>query len=216
VRNAGTSASVFCELHGATANLGACRLENASDNFSRGRKDVFAVRGSDIGELQQLLLWHDGGGLSPDWHVQQVEVQHPLLQKSWILPCGQWLRKGQETPLAADSKGAGSAAADAHAAAAAAAAKAVGVQPGCLVMLAPGAAAAAAGDGGQRLVSYKVEVQTSDVRGAGTDAGEPLMWAASLVEQHTFARMTCRSLKAVGMWVLVVNCHFCMGSVTMM
>jgi hypothetical protein len=175
VRNAGTSASVFCELHGSTGNLGACRLENAPDNFSRGRKDVFVVRGSDTGELQQLLLWHDGGGLSPDWHVQQVEVQHPRLQKSWILPCGQWLGKGQAHQAAAGSNDAGNAAVDAQAAAAAAAAKAVGVHPGCLVILAPGAAAgaaAAAGGVGQRLVSYKVEVQTSDVRGAGTDAGE--------------------------------------------
>jgi hypothetical protein len=172
VRNAGTSASVFCELHGSAGNLGACQLENASDNFSRGHKDVFVVRGSDIGELQQLLLWHDGAGLSPDWHVQQVEVQHARLQKTWILPCGQWLRKGQ-----AVSKGAGDASVDAQAAAAAAAAKAVGVQPGCLVILAPGAGAAdgtaaAAGGQGQQLVSYKVEVQTSDIRGAGTDAGE--------------------------------------------
>ncbi|KAF6256823.1 hypothetical protein COO60DRAFT_1640423 [Scenedesmus sp. NREL 46B-D3] len=176
VRNAGTSAGVFCELHGSRGSLGACRLENASDNFSRGRKDVFAVRSSDVGELQQLLLWHDGGGLSPDWHVQQVEVQHALLKKSWILPCGQWLTKVQPQQAAAAAAAAGmgnsGSAADARAASAAAAAKAVGVQPGCLVVLAPGggAAAGAAGAPVQRLVSYKVEVQTSDVRGAGTDA----------------------------------------------
>uniref|UniRef100_A0A383W527 PLAT domain-containing protein n=1 Tax=Tetradesmus obliquus TaxID=3088 RepID=A0A383W527_TETOB len=175
VRNAGTSANVFCELHGSKGTLGACRLENASENFSRGRKDVFAVRGSDIGELQQLLLWHDGSGLSPDWHVQQVEVQHPLLQKQWILLCGKWLGKSQaqQAAAAAASKVAGSDAPEAKAAAAAAAAKAVGVPQGCLVILAPGAdvgAGNAAGSQGPRLVSYKVEVQTSDIRGAGTDA----------------------------------------------
>jgi hypothetical protein len=178
VRNAGTSAKVFCELHGSAGNLGACRLENAAENFSRGRKDVFVVKGSDVGELQQLLLWHDGSGLSPDWHVQQVEVQHPLLNKNWILPSGQWLGKGQtqQAAAAAAGKDAGSATADAQAAAAAAA-KAVGVPAGCLVILKPGAAAGSAGSGaagcqGPRLVSYKVEVQTSDIRGAGTDAGE--------------------------------------------
>jgi hypothetical protein len=184
VRNAGSSANVFCELHGSKGKLGACRLENAADNFSRGKKDVFAVRGSEVGELQQLLLWHDGGGMAPDWHVQQVEVQHLVLKKTWILPCNQWLKKGQQQQQQAvsapsGSKDPGSATADSQAAAAAAA-KAVGVQPGCLVILLPGAAGAAGGGSAagsqQRLVSYKVEVQTSDVRGAGTDAGKKYGW----------------------------------------
>lgn len=150
IRNAGTSASVFCELHGAKGSLGASRLENSSTNFSRGQKDAFVIRGSDIGEISKAVIWHDNAGLSAAWHLQQVEVVQPLLQKTYIFPCGQWLQK--QPPSAATQLSA-------------ATAKAAGAVPGCLVILCPGGGAAAAGgasgasNGPAQKVTYKVEVQ---------------------------------------------------------
>ncbi|GFR41097.1 hypothetical protein Agub_g1741 [Astrephomene gubernaculifera] len=134
IRGAGTDANVFIELHGELGPVGQTRLENAANNFERGMVDNFVVKGTNIGDVQRLVIWHDNSGLGPDLHLQQVEVFNTATQKSYFFPCNDWLRKTKEE----------------------------GVK-GCRKELLAGVA-------GQSLNSYKVEVQTSDVRGAGTDS----------------------------------------------
>jgi hypothetical protein len=72
IRGAGTDANVFIELHGDKGSVGQSRLETGANNFERGQCDVFMVKGSDVGQLQRVVLWHDNGGPGPDWHLQQV------------------------------------------------------------------------------------------------------------------------------------------------
>lgn len=168
VRGAGTDADVYLELHGSKGALGASRLENAANNFERGKRDEFVIKGSDVGEITKLVIWHDNSALAADWHLQQVEVVHPVQQKTFLFHCNKWLKKQHQVePTGPDAE------------ATAAAVEAAGVPAGCLVILLPaGLAAAAAACGldpsaaaaAAGKVSYKVEVQTSDIRGAGTDA----------------------------------------------
>ncbi|KAJ9526209.1 hypothetical protein QJQ45_009677 [Haematococcus lacustris] len=136
LRAAGTDAEVFLEMQGSKAVIGSTRLDNAHNNFERGRKDEFDVTGVDIGEVTQLTLSHNNTGLAPAWHLDQVEVFHPGLQRTFTFPCQAWLEATKELGL-----------------------------EGCKRVLKTGAAAAAEG-----LVTYRVLVKTSDVRGAGTDA----------------------------------------------
>jgi hypothetical protein len=62
-RGAGTDANVFIELHGAKGSAGEVRLDNASNNFERGRVDCFKISASDVGELQRCVVrWGRSSG----------------------------------------------------------------------------------------------------------------------------------------------------------
>eukprot|EP00798_Chlamydomonas_sp_ICE-L_P018432 gene18432-24908_t len=170
IRGAGTDANVSIEIHGDKAFIGNTQIENRSNNFeqnnfeqnmkdefevagygdrnikknmigdildSKNIKDEFEVTGSDVGEIQRIVIGHDNSGLGGAWHLAQVEIFHPVLQKTYVFACNEW-------PASTDN---------------------VKGLDGCKRELLTGSAAAAAG-----LVSYKVLVKTSDVRGAGTDA----------------------------------------------
>ena len=56
---AGTSANVFCDLHGEKGSSGKVKLENSKSNFERGRTDIFTVECADIGKPQRIDLGHD-------------------------------------------------------------------------------------------------------------------------------------------------------------
>ncbi|KAG2499991.1 hypothetical protein HYH03_002273 [Edaphochlamys debaryana] len=134
IRGAGTDSNVFIEMHGGLGSVGQTRLETSANNFERGQVDHFVVKGTNIGDVQRIVVWHDNSGIGSDWHLQQVEVFNTATQKSYFFFCNDWLRKD----------------------------KVLG-DKGCRKELVAGAAGATKN-------SYKVEVQTSDVRGAGTDS----------------------------------------------
>eukprot|EP00775_Hariotina_reticulata_P001782 gene1782-2116_t len=69
------SAWHLARIHGSKGVLGQARLDNADNNFERGKQDVFTVKGVDVGDLTKLLVWHDGSGMGPDWHLHKVEVE---------------------------------------------------------------------------------------------------------------------------------------------
>ncbi|KAG2450199.1 hypothetical protein HYH02_000301 [Chlamydomonas schloesseri] len=134
IRGAGTDANVYIEMHGELGSVGQSRLETAANNFERGQVDNFVVKGTNVGDVQKVVIWHDNSGMGADWHLQQVEVFNTATQKSYFFPCNDWLRKTKEQG-----------------------------DKSCRKELLAGVA-------GASLNSYKVEVQTSDVRGAGTDS----------------------------------------------
>ncbi|KXZ56858.1 hypothetical protein GPECTOR_1g774 [Gonium pectorale] len=136
LRGAGTDANVYIELHGNKAFVGKTALDTNANNFERGRKDEFVISGTDVGELQHIVIGHDNSGVGSAWHLEQVEVYHPSSQKLYAFPCGEWLEVSKEKGM-----------------------------EGCRRTLLTGAAAAGAG-----MVSYRVIVHTSDIRGAGTDS----------------------------------------------
>jgi hypothetical protein len=135
VRGAGTDANVFIELQGDRGAIGANRLESGRNNFERNARDVFVVKGTDIGDVQKVTIWHDNSGVGAAWHLASVEVFNPATQKTYFFECNQWLEKNAELGEA-----------------------------GCKRVLVAGV------PGGNGMMRYKVEVKTSDVRGAGTDA----------------------------------------------
>ena len=146
VRGAGTDAAVTCVLYGARGDSGERRLESSANDFERGKRDDFYVTCPDLGELQRVKISQGGQGLFAAWHLAAVEVTDTASGTSYAFPYGGWLDKKhgltQTLTLAAPDAAAGD-----------------GAEP------AAGAEAAE-----EELVRYRVEVYTSDVRGAGTGA----------------------------------------------
>lgn len=75
-RFGGTDANVFIEMYGTEGFVGQTALENAANNFERGKTDEFKIQGSDVGDLERIVIRHDNTGFSADWHLQQVRLQY--------------------------------------------------------------------------------------------------------------------------------------------
>lgn len=52
---------------------------------------LLQVTGSDVGEMTHVVIGHDNTGIGSAWHLAQVEVYHPGLQKTFTFPCNEWL-----------------------------------------------------------------------------------------------------------------------------
>lgn len=75
VWRAGTDANVTIELRGANGGVGTTRLVAKGNPFERKAKDEFKVPGSDIGEINSIVIGHDGSGFGSDWHLAKVRAE---------------------------------------------------------------------------------------------------------------------------------------------
>lgn len=90
---AGTTAKVFLILFGSEANSTVYYLRNIyKPCFQTGDESWFVLTTEQsIGELQQVSIWHDNSGPSPDWRLDCVIVQDFESKQIWILLCPEWI-----------------------------------------------------------------------------------------------------------------------------
>lgn len=80
---AGTEASVRVTLYGVDAATGKetrsredIRLENAKDNFQKGKLDKFLLPPmADLGEIMKIRIGHDNSGSAAGWLLDFVEAR---------------------------------------------------------------------------------------------------------------------------------------------
>jgi hypothetical protein len=60
--------------------------------FARGQSDTFLLQLPDVGELQQLVVWHSCAGPAPAWHLDYGVAcwPHPRGKLVYFV-CGGWL-----------------------------------------------------------------------------------------------------------------------------
>lgn len=168
LKGAGTDARIQLHIFGSGGQvLGPLPLE-APGTFERGQADRFSLTGADVGQISKIRVTSDLGGQRPAWHLDTVTIK---------------VRTPQEAPARPPSPAGKAAAASAAAAVraslssltAAAEPEAVYLFPcgawldqlhGASKELLPGGAG-----GGPAGATYSLTLHTSDLRGAGTDAG---------------------------------------------
>jgi hypothetical protein len=91
VENAGSDANVFITLFGANASSGERFLDNAEDNFERGRTDVFSHEMRDLGEIRFVRIRHDNTGNKPGWFLERILIQNQQTGAGFVFPCSRWL-----------------------------------------------------------------------------------------------------------------------------
>lgn len=64
-----------------------------ANNFERAMVDEFEIVEMDVGEILHISIGHDNSGAGAAWHLQQVEIFHPILEKTYYFPCNEWLEK---------------------------------------------------------------------------------------------------------------------------
>ncbi len=48
------------------------------------------IKGTDVGDVNKVVISHDNTGLGPAWHCQEVDVFNPATQKTYYFPCDAW------------------------------------------------------------------------------------------------------------------------------
>jgi hypothetical protein len=143
---AGTDADVFITLKGSSSSFGPYTLPAGPEAFETGCRDKFKLSTPDLGDLQEVVIGHNNLGLGPAWFLQGLELQNLASGAKYVFRVSAWLdvQNGCSRTL-----------------------KAVQQQGGQgLLGKKPGNAAAGSG---LSSCSYQLEIQTSDVEGAGTD-----------------------------------------------
>lgn len=89
-------ATVRISVVGDKGKIDNEKLENAKDNFERGKVDNFKISTLDLGEIKHVTIGHDGRGIGSGWFLDKVFVTHENTGKRWVFPCNRWLDKGED------------------------------------------------------------------------------------------------------------------------
>lgn len=87
LRGAGTDAQVSISICGTMGDTGPKVVNppaaagrdgrlSAHMGLERGSTLEVTVLGVDVGSMSQIVIGHDGSGLSPAWYLERVEVEH--------------------------------------------------------------------------------------------------------------------------------------------
>ncbi|KAG1662011.1 hypothetical protein FOA52_009500 [Chlamydomonas sp. UWO 241] len=95
IPGAGTDANVSLDITGTVRASGPRALKGKGNLFEGGAADEFRFKMPDLGELRQLEVWHDNGGLGAAWHLDYIEVQNSASRQVVYFPCSMWFDKKQ-------------------------------------------------------------------------------------------------------------------------
>ncbi|KAH9523747.1 hypothetical protein Btru_040820 [Bulinus truncatus] len=94
--NAGTEANVYINIIGNLGDSGKRFLISSSDGgdkFTTGKTDYFTIEAVDLGDLEQIVIGHDGTTPEDAWKLLCVMIRKAdsLNRDTSVFPCGRWL-----------------------------------------------------------------------------------------------------------------------------
>ena len=69
---------IHLQIYGENGDTGERSLDNAADNFERGRIDIFGLDSMELGELKKIRIGHDGKGFGAGWFMDWVTVRNEV------------------------------------------------------------------------------------------------------------------------------------------
>jgi hypothetical protein len=90
---AGTDGYVEVRLHGARGTSRFVDLDNARNNFERGKTDVFPLTLPDVGRLSSIDVRFRPAGVGPDWRLDWIKIG------SALFPAYRWFTKAETVNL---------------------------------------------------------------------------------------------------------------------
>jgi hypothetical protein len=88
---AGTDSAVYITLYGANETSREILLDNAQNNFERGKTDIFGIETVHLGELSKIRIRSDGAGIGSDWFLDKVTIHSDKDNKDWYFLYGNWI-----------------------------------------------------------------------------------------------------------------------------
>ncbi|XP_035657481.1 lipoxygenase homology domain-containing protein 1-like [Branchiostoma floridae] len=98
--SAGTDSNVYITIYGQRGDTGKRELVRSQNNdmkFEQGQMDLFELEAVSLGELQKVVIGHDGHGLGAGWHLDKVVIKEsPGAEEKYTFPCGRWLDENED------------------------------------------------------------------------------------------------------------------------
>ncbi|NWQ76457.1 LOXH1 protein, partial [Columbina picui] len=109
-----TDANVYINLIGTRGDAGKRKLHRSKNNdvkFRHGQMDIFCIKAVSLGDLEKVLISHDGAGPGNGWFLDKIVIKHKEGKEAQevVFPCNRWLDENQddgktERELTANSK----------------------------------------------------------------------------------------------------------------
>ncbi|XP_078580092.1 lipoxygenase homology domain-containing protein 1-like isoform X2 [Branchiostoma floridae x Branchiostoma japonicum] len=96
---AGTDANVFLSVHGENGDTGERELKDSETNMNkweRGNVDKFTMSAINLGEVKKVKVRHDNKGGGAAWFLDRVEVEDVKAKKKYYFPCQRWLATDED------------------------------------------------------------------------------------------------------------------------
>ncbi|CAI9743065.1 kidney disease 1-like 2 isoform X1 [Octopus vulgaris] len=89
----GTTARVYLVLMGARGHSSIVYLRDSHKQcFQSGDANWFLLTTENgIGDIEQILIWHDNSGSSPDWNLDYVTIQDLQTKDLWLFVLSDWM-----------------------------------------------------------------------------------------------------------------------------
>ncbi|NXC47424.1 LOXH1 protein, partial [Penelope pileata] len=96
-----TDFNVFINLIGTRGDAGKRKLHRSKNNnvkFQRGQMDIFFIKAVSLGDLEKVLISHDGAGPGNGWFLDKIVIKHEGGKggKEVVFPCNRWLDEYQD------------------------------------------------------------------------------------------------------------------------
>ncbi|CAF1522163.1 unnamed protein product [Adineta ricciae] len=90
-----TNTNVYIVIFGEsnhTDQIPLTKSKTYKNPFKKGQTDIFEIEAIDIGQPTKIKIGHGNLNLLSDWLLDRVEIYISKLDRTWIFPCGRWLR----------------------------------------------------------------------------------------------------------------------------
>ncbi|NWT00657.1 LOXH1 protein, partial [Mionectes macconnelli] len=100
-RGAETDSNVYINLIGTRGDAGKRKLHRSKNNnvkFQRGQMDIFCIKAVSLGDLEKVLISHDGAGPGNGWFLEKIVIKHKEGEEAQevVFPCNRWLDECQD------------------------------------------------------------------------------------------------------------------------
>ncbi|OPJ83462.1 hypothetical protein AV530_006350 [Patagioenas fasciata monilis] len=96
-----TDANVYINLIGTRGDAGKRKLHRSKNNdvkFRHGQMDIFCIKAVSLGDLEKVLINHDGAGPGNGWFLDKIVIKHKEGKEAQevVFPCNRWLDENQD------------------------------------------------------------------------------------------------------------------------
>ncbi|NXX88039.1 LOXH1 protein, partial [Centropus bengalensis] len=91
-----TDSNVYINLIGTRGDAGKRKLHKSKNNnvkFRHGQMDIFCIKAVSLGDLEKVLISHDGAGPGNGWFLDKIVIKHKEGKEDQevVFPCNRWL-----------------------------------------------------------------------------------------------------------------------------
>ncbi|KAF1413102.1 Lipoxygenase homology domain-containing protein 1, partial [Spheniscus magellanicus] len=96
-----TDSNVFINLIGTRGDTGKRKLHRSKNNnvkFRHGQMDIFCIKAVSLGDLEKVLISHDGAGPGNGWFLDKIVIKQKEGKEAQevAFPCNRWLDEYQD------------------------------------------------------------------------------------------------------------------------